>query len=470
MPIMIFMIRYFNSSQHTHRFVSVSQHLIKIFRLTLIALIAFLISSCEKKILNMGADLLPEGDFISLKAIDTLSVFSYTMYDDSVRSDNPSISFLGQISDPYFGTTTAEFVTQIRLKARWDGKPFAIDSVRLYLHLLTSRGGSESTHTLKLSELSEMIYPDSVYYSNRPVPVTEYDIPEIELPLLKADTINDVTLTLPVEFGNYLTRDTAKLYYEDYVHYSPDHPDFRSWFKGLYFQIKPSSDPLLTSIYLEPPVSTSTIHSASENALVIFMHDDLGVQKEFVFVLDAAVRNAAFSRFSHNYLTADPDKRIKHINDGYKDTLSYIQSLNGVFTRLALPGLKNIKNNPLFDKIAINKARLVVPVYLNGNQYKTTTVPPQLILKYKTSTGSRFVVPDWNIESINQTFYDGKLDTTARVYNFNIPAFVQSYLKDATNTVEPELDIFELSGTNNVILKANKSKTPIKFEFTYTKF
>jgi len=128
------------------------------------------------------------------------------------------------------------------------------------------------------------------------------------------------------------------------------------------------------------------------------------------------------------------------------------------------------KNNPLFDKIAVNKARVVVPVYLNGNQYKTTTVPPQLILKYKTSSGSKFVVPDWNIESTNQTFFDGKLDTTARVYNFNIPAFVQSYLKDATNTVEPELDIFELSGTNNVILKANKSKTPIKFEFTYTKF
>jgi len=468
MPIMIFMIRFYNSSQHTHRFVSVSRHFNKIFRLTLIAFIAILFSSCEKKILNMGADLLPEGDYNSVNVIDTLSVFSYTMYDDSVRSDNPSLSYLGQITDPYFGTTTAEFVTQIRLSSRWDGQPFTIDSVRLYLHLVTSQGGTGSTQTLKLSELSEMIYPDSVYYSNRPVPVTGYNIPDIVLPVLRADTINDVILTLPVEFGNYLTRDTSKLFYSDYVHYSPDYPDFRSWFKGLYFQIKPSSDPLLTSIYLEPP--GTTVHSASGNALALFMHDDLGVQKVFSFILDAKVRNAAFSRFSHNYLTADPDKRIKHINDGYKDTLSYIQAINGVYTRLTFPGLKNIKNNPLFDKIAVNKARVVVPVYLNGNQYKTTTVPPQLILKYKTSAGSRFVVPDYNIETQSQIFYDGKIDTTARVYKFNIPAFVQAYLKDATNTVEPELDIFELSGTNNVILKANKSKTPIKFEFTYTKF
>ena len=45
---------------------------------------------------------------------------SYTMYDESIRTDNPSVGYLGQIYDPYFGTTNAEFVTQIRLLAEWD--------------------------------------------------------------------------------------------------------------------------------------------------------------------------------------------------------------------------------------------------------------------------------------------------------------------------------------------------------------
>jgi len=275
---------------------------------------------------------------------------------------------------------------------------------------------------------------------------------------------------LPLEFGNYLTRDTLKLFYsENNIHYSPDYPDFRSFFRGLYFQMNPSSDPLLISLYLEPPIS-NTNHPVSENALVLYMHDDLGVQKEYTFILDAKIRNAAFSRFSHNYLTADPDKRIKHINDGYKDTLSYLQSINGVYTKFVFPGLENIKNDASFAKISINKARLIVPVFFNGNQYKASTVPPQLVLKYKTSSGSKFVVPDWNIESTYQTFFDGKIDTTAKVYNFNIPAFVQAYLEDATDKVKPELYIYQVSGTNNVIMKANKSKTPVKFEFTYTKF
>jgi hypothetical protein len=46
------------------------------------------------------------------------------MYGDAVESDNPSTSYLGQLYDPYFGTVTAEFVSQIRLGARWDNEYF----------------------------------------------------------------------------------------------------------------------------------------------------------------------------------------------------------------------------------------------------------------------------------------------------------------------------------------------------------
>ena len=48
-----------------------------------------------------------------------------------VRTDNPSITYLGQIYDPYFGTTSAEFVSQMRIGAAWDHVPFTIDSVKL---------------------------------------------------------------------------------------------------------------------------------------------------------------------------------------------------------------------------------------------------------------------------------------------------------------------------------------------------
>jgi hypothetical protein len=471
MPIMIFMTRYYNSSQHSRRFESVSKKFHKLLRLTLFTLIAFFASSCEKGILNMGSGLLPESDFIGVKSIDTLSVFSYTMYNNSIRSDNPTISYLGQIFDPYFGTATAEFVTQLRLSEKWADRIFTIDSVRLFMHLLSTKGKTNVTHALKLSEISDLISPDSTYYSNTPVHTAGYVLNNIELPVLRTDTINDIILNLPVEFGNYITRDPSKLFYStNNIHYSPAFPDFRDYFRGFYFQMEPSSDPVLVSLYLAPPDVNNTAHSTSQNAIVLYFRDSTNVTKQFELLLDAKIRNAAFSRFSHNYLTADPDKRIKHINDSYRDTLSYLQSLNGVYTKIVLPGLTKIKSDASIGKIAVNKARLIFPVVFNGDQFQPTTVPPRLVLRYQTANGLSYVVPDWNIEPSYQTFYDGKLDSTAMVYRFNIPSFVQAYLDDATNNVEPELGIYEEGGTNNVILKANKSKTPVKFEFTYTKF
>jgi len=88
--------------------------------------------------------------------------------------------------------------------------------------------------------------------------------------------------------------------------------------------------------------------------------------------------------------------------------------------------------------------------------------------------GSRYDVPDYSMGSattdLSHQFFDGTLDSVKNVYNFNIPAFVQSYLEDATNSVLPEVEIYEASGLKNVIFRTSKSKTPLKFEFAYTKF
>ena len=460
MPIMIFMTRYYHSSNPPCRCISVFHHHFNIFRLTLFALTVFFVSSCEEGPTTIGKGLLPGSDFVIIKSIDTLSVWSYTMYDDSIRTDNPAVSYAGQIYDPYFGTTTAEFVTQIRLGEEWGDIPYTIDSVRLYLTLSDVKGGSTMTHTLHLSEISEQLYTDSAYYSNKPVHLTAYEGFSVDLPVLKADTINNITLNLPVEFGNYLIRDTTKFFYGN------PNTDFRSYFKGLYFRITPSSEPLLVSLSLAPP-SSFGVYS---NILILYMHDDSGSPVESSFMLDAMNRNASFNRFSHDFNSASQGNKIKHINDGYRDTLSYLQYLNGVYTKIILPGLESLKTDPAYKDIVVNKARLTVPVYFDGDLYKASTVPSKLLLRYKASSGIKYNVPDYFIDNTSQAFFDGNLDSTANVYNFNIPSFVQGYLKDATGGIKPELEIYQVAGTRNVILKANNSKTPVKFDFTYTRF
>jgi Domain of unknown function (DUF4270) len=467
MPIMIFMTRYCNTSRHNRRFVSVPQQFISFFQLALFTILAVFVSSCEKQVLKNGSDILPLSDFVSIKSIDTLSVFSYTMYDDSVRTDLPSTSYLGRVYDPYFGTTDAEFVTQIRLNTKWDGLPFTVDSMKLVLHLLTTKGGaSDVIHTFGFSEISDQIYVNSLYYSNTKVNTTGFNVTGIKLPALRTDTINDLELTLPgngIALGNYLIRDTAKLFYNNNI------PDFRAYFKGLHFQMDPSSDPMLVSLSFVYNTTTQTYYNYFE----LFGHDDAGTAKQYNFIIDAKNKNASFNRFLHDYTTATLGDKMAHKNTTYLDTLSYLQSLNGVYTKVALPGLEKIKNDASFGKIAINKARLVVPVKFNKtatDQYISATLPPILGLRFKTKSGTRYIVPDWNIEPTYHTFFDGKLDSTALVYNFNIPAFVQLYLENKSDTIKPELEIYQGTGIRNAILKANANKTPVKFEFTYTKF
>lgn len=460
MPIMIFMTRYYNSLKHNPRFSSAVPRIYNFFTILLLTLGLVSVTSCEDKPTSIGTNLLPSGDFVEIISIDTLSAFSYTVYEDSVRSDNPSISYMGQNYDPYFGTTSSGFVSQVRMFPEWDDLPFTIDSVKLYLRFLQSKGGTnpEIIHKLRLSEIAEEIYTDKPYYSNIQVPLTGYEVANITLPTLKEDTINNVILKLPNSFGEYICRDTSMLFY------SNSKPDFRSYFKGLYFQIDPTSDHLITSI--------SLLNESAQyynNAIKIFMSNIDGTKKAYTFALDAVNKNAAYNIYKHDLSTAEPDKKIKHINDGYKDTLSYIQYLNGVYTKITFPGLEVLKQNGDLTNIAINKARLIVPGYFDGSLYTASKAPSQLLLRYGTNTGDRFIVPDFYVDQYH-IFYNGTLDTTAREYSFNLATFFQQYLEDASKGLKPELEMFQGAGTSNIILKTSLGKPPLKFDFTYTRF
>jgi hypothetical protein len=460
------MIRYYNRSRIINRISSVARKLKNTFLVSLIVLLTMLSGSCEKGILRLGDDILPNGDMVALAGTDTLSSFAYTMFDAKFRTENPSISFLGQTYDSYFGTTDAEFVTQIRLGAKWnDSTTHTVDSVRLYLNLLTAIGTSntDAVHTLRISEIADQIYTDSAYYSDETVNLAGYVMPSIELTGLKTDTTNILELKLPTEFGNYLIRDPSMLFY------SNTKTDFRSYFKGLYFQMNSSDEPLMVSLSIAPPAIMGNFY----NSIVLYMHDAEGTAEAFSFIIDASNRNAGYNRITHDFSTASGGSRMVHVNTTYKDTLSYLQGLNGVYTKISFPGLEDIKNDPAFDNIGVNKAKLVVPVYFDnegGSKYISKSFPLNLQLRYKVKEGSKFDVPDYSIEATYHSFFDGQLDTVNQVYNFNIPAFVQAYLEDTENKVDPEVEIYQSLGIRNVIFRANNNSNPPKFEFTYTKF
>ncbi|MGE5420964.1 MAG: DUF4270 family protein [Chloroflexota bacterium] len=421
--------------------------------------------SCEEDPTIIGKELLPASDSVSIQSIDTLTPVSFTMYDDSVSTDNPSTSYLGQTFDPYFGTTSASFVSQIRLKEEWNGKAYTVDSIKLMLQFTDVKGGSGGTNTLTISEIAKDLSTTENYYSNTPVPLADFTM-DIPLPALRQDTINEVEIKLTdLSFAQRILSDTTKLFHSNKT------ADFRSYFKGLYFKLSSTGDPMMLSVNLANNNSGYyIIDRYYKNFFVIYMHDNAGATKEFFLILDAINKNAAFNLYQHDFTTANGGMKITHYNDpSSRDTLTYQQSLNGVYTRIVFPGLEALKKSGNFSGIAVNKARLTVPFFSDEGLYKDKDVPKFLFLRYRTVKGTKPVVPDFNVDE-SHAFYDGLVDTTKHVYNFNLATFFQIYLDDKTGDILPELELVQGTGTKNIILKANSSSTPVKFDFTYTRF
>jgi len=416
-----------------------------------------LLYSCEENATIIGSDILPGSDFVTVYATDTVKPASYTWSDDSIQTSHQYYGYIGTIHDPYFGNMTSKLVTQLRLGSKWDDEIYTVDSVKLNLTFRNVRGDVDLNPVLKISEIAEEIFLDTSYYSNHDLQLTGYELPPIELPKLKGATVNSVALDLPVQFANYLLRDTSFLFHSNRI------PDFRSYFKGICMSLTDES-PVFLTLKLQPP----TLTEPYQNYIIIYYHDNNNVKKEYSLHLDAVAKNARFNIFSNNYEAADADKRIEHINEYVKDTITYVQAMSGVYTKIMLPGLEKIKENGALSNISVNKARLIIPFYTDGQAYTLKTVPSSLLLSYCTTKGEKYLVPDYGLSPI---FFDGTADTVNMRYNFNIVSFIQEYLEDATDEIKPELDVLVPGGTiNNVILLGNDASKPVRFELTYTRF
>lgn len=418
----------------------------------------FVAGACEDPPSLIGSKMLPGSDFVEIES-SLLKVKSYTMYRDSIPSSMPAVSFLGAVMDPFFGKTTCEFVSQVRLGAKWDASFIHIDSMKLFLQLLSVKGDTAGEHYLRMSEISDVIYDTAIYYSSQSVALTGFTVPDILLPRLREDTVNVIKIDVDTSLASRILDDTTKLKYTSTV-------DFRKYFKGIYFQLISFDHPILISLTCASP----SAYGYYTNYFEIYGHDKSGVVKTFTLLLDAVSTNASFNLYRHNY-TGYPAG--EHVNDqNFLDTLSYAQQFNGIYTRLVLENLDSVKNALRSENISVNKARLKIPIKYADHSYRRATLPAKIYSSYLSSGELRYYVPE-----INTKYYNGVADTTAKsklddVYNINIASFVQGYLEDKTDKILPVLDLFLLSTAgNNVIFRANNNSIrPVKFEFTYTRF
>lgn len=429
--------------------------------------------SCEQETTSVGKELMPNSDYIEIRGIDTIStIVAYTCAPDSISTLSPSVSYIGSVYDPYFGTITADFVSQVKLGSSWESNKidkFTIDSVSLFFSFLSMEGDTAGPHYLSISEIDERLYSDSsvVYFSNREVSHTGFSVSNILLPKISGGgRTHNVKVNLPISFGQYLMRDPDKLFYS--TKKDADTLDFNDFMYGLHFQITSPKKPVMFSLSID----AISIFDTYSNYIVVYLKDSEGRSVSYPFYLDAMSENASYNRFLFDYSTVDPQKSKINIGSAYSDTVVYIQRMYGTYARFQIPGLKDFKdylqdNN--IGNVAVNKARLSIPYFTDGDIYTDENLPLSASVRYITTDEERFAV---SLDYI----VDGKPDTVNHVYNFNVAAFMQSYinnekLPDSKLTGE-EQPVFELylssSNRNNLILKTAESSTPPTFSFSYS--
>jgi hypothetical protein len=399
-------------------------------------------SGCNKDS-DVGLDVVPDEDLIGLYTTDTLTLVTYTVIEDSLRTDESPTVVLGHCVDDDFGTSTCGVYSQFSIPNNLSDINFlgscisggiVLDSCVLMLaYKFDFYGDTTVPQTFSVFQMTDMLYKDSLYYSNQsrnyyptaigsltfnPQPRTNVNTegslqaPHIRIPIDMAFA-NQI---FSQSAGTNLSSNTAWLAYMNGLYITPT----GGGKSLLYFNMQDS----LTG-------------------LRFYYHTSCNDTTDFTFVVNSST--AYYSRYAHDYSGSNVGMELSQqlLDTNYQSPVCFVQSNAGLKTRIKFPYLKTWYDN-LGYPAAINKAELVIfgiddPV--DPNNFPLNT---RMFLTSIDSIKREHLLIDM-FES--NDYYGGSLNTTTNVYKLNIARYIQSTLTG--DREENGLFLKEIFGTEN---------------------
>jgi len=401
--------------------------------------------SCEEAPNELGLNLQKSNSEFRVGFTDTISVESYTLTQDSVRSDKAIYSPSGTFIDPVFGTTEASLVTQLRLSTPLDpGNGVHIDSLVLFLLTADHYGDDNSEMKLKVYESFKHLYLDSIYYSNMDISDSIGINPVGEETIFATDSI--IKIYLDPLLGEKLLSDSAAL---------QSQAGFLSFFQGLYFappEILSGNGAIINFNLL-----------SFDSKLTVYYGNNVEDSLSYDFIINSS--SARVNLFRHDYTTADPGQKINHLDDGIQDSVIYVQGNSGVMSRIDIPYFDVWKDSlPL----VVNKMEMILSVSPNDSlNQKIDSLPYQLNLLLKNSDGNFQIVSDF-IYGVD--YFGGILDNNE--YHFTLTNQFQNYLMNGDPTEKNQFYLIVENGnylSNRAVLTSSLNSLKLHFRFTYTK-
>ena len=199
-------------------------------------LITFTFTSCKK-----DGELEPDfdGGNVNINRVDTFSIVTSLVKEDSIRTDVSSLNLLGLFNDPVFGLSSASFFTQVTLNGlNVDfGTGAVLDSAVLTMAYSNLYGDTASPMSINVFEVTQQMSPDDAYYSNQkltynstPIVSTTFTPKLNDSVYVTFDSTNKaphLRINLGNTFGNKIMAEsgTANL---------ANNSSFTQFFKGFY--------------------------------------------------------------------------------------------------------------------------------------------------------------------------------------------------------------------------------------------
>lgn len=380
--------------------------------LSLIAL-AF---SCKKKTPeDIGLPILPGGDLLNASFTDTLTLITHTVADDSLRTDEAAPLLLGNMNDPIFGVTKASIYTQFVLSKanpQFGTDPQLDSAVLSVVYSSGQHYGPLTPQKFKVYEVSDMLYKDSVYYSNR-MKAYSTELGSAYIAPNVTDSVSVDTLRYPPHLRIRLDHDFFQEFLDgkDPSFYSGNSV-FQSQFKGLYIASSTGAPVSQGSILYMDMTHTYT-------RITLFYHNTTDTTSYFFGIPSSTC--ARFSHFEHDYSGASEiTMQLNSSADIQKDKV-FVQPMAGVRTKVTMPFLMDLFKA---GKVVINKAELVLSADPTTD---TTNYPahPKLVATIADPKLGPVIMPDY---FEGATYFGGDYNSATKEYRFNIARYIQQVL------------------------------------------
>ncbi len=385
---------------------------VAIFLLAIVVIFA----ACKKPEQTIGLEIQPEDDFLNVYQTDTTSLLAKTIVEDSLRTDELSISLLGNYLDPSMGVTYAEIFSQIRLSSNnvefGDPANLVVDSLILSLVYTNSVDtyGSLSPQSFVVNEIVEEFEFDSSYYSNQSVGFDNTNLIEIGKETQAIDLTSYVQLEIDSVVPQLrlpLKKELGERFFEmSNDGLLEDNTSFLEEFKGLHL-LSTSIDGAVIPLDLLNGDSKLTLyyHELGEDA------DTLN----FTFFINSNC--ARFNRYTHSFSNELSGLSANNPIDG--DENCYVQGGASVKTKVEFPNLMDFNE---IEGRTINKAELII-----ANKALDARFPvlDNLYVLMTDEDGNEDDLPD--ALTFNHEI-GGTFNSSDEMYHFNITRYIQAVL------------------------------------------